>query len=82
MYITRELLLFDDGLYDTVHLTGSYVIEDFNPEWVSIDVWIDPLGVSYEPIYVEGTIWHECVPEPAILSLLALGSLAVLRRRR
>lgn len=67
----------------------------YNPEWVSMDVlvdaweWID-FGTPEDPVWVQspmmvdiqGTIWHECVPEPASLSVLALGGLAVLARRR
>ncbi|MBN1256815.1 MAG: PEP-CTERM sorting domain-containing protein [Planctomycetes bacterium] len=50
-------------------------IREFNPEWISIDV----MGTD---VVISGEIWHECVPEPATLSLLALGGLAVLARRR
>lgn len=35
---------------------------------------------NYE-VSVSGEIWHECVPEPATMSMLALGGLALLRRR-
>ena len=50
-------------------------ILEYNPEWISIDV----MGYN---VAIIGEIYHECVPEPATLSLLALGGLAVLARRR
>jgi len=72
---------------------GDFLIPDYNPEWVSIDVRVDAwrsIELVQEPnwlyiplsVSVEGEIWHECVPEPATLSLVALGGLAVIRRRR
>ncbi|MDP6545505.1 MAG: PEP-CTERM sorting domain-containing protein [Phycisphaerae bacterium] len=58
-----------------------FIIPDYNPEWVSIDVrMLDQL--SDEGVMINGQICHQCVPEPATMSLLALGGLAVLRRRR
>ena len=57
-------------------------IPDYNPLWVSYDVRI--LDYSGTEPFMGGNIhlWHEHVPEPATMSLLALGGLAVLRRRR
>ena len=61
-------------------LTGHISIPDYNPEWVSIDVQAF-LGVN-GGVMIEGDIWHECLPEPGTLSLLALGALGLLRRKR
>lgn len=61
-------------------LTGHITIRDYNPEWVSIDVQ-GYLGVN-GGAQISGWIDHECIPEPMTLSLLALGGVAVLIRRR
>lgn len=47
----------------------------YNPEWVSIDI----RGVNFQ--ITNGLISHECIPEPATMMLLGLGSLAILRKR-
>ena len=52
-----------------------YVIDDYNPQWVSIDIH----GYNFR---IDGRIDHRCVPEPASLSLLGLGGMAMVRRRR
>jgi len=65
-----------------VHLQDdNYVIPDFNPEWISIDVRLLTPNPDVQ-VHFDGTIEHECLPEPATLSLLALGGLVALRRRR
>ncbi len=80
-FIERLTIFNGQVLADGKHLEGSHFIEDFNPEWVSIDVrMIDQ--ISQEGVIINGDICHECVPEPATMSLLALGGLVVLRRRR
>jgi len=48
---------------------------DWNPEWVSLEFYGYGFAVDYD-----FTDW--CIPEPATMSLLGLGALALLRRRR
>jgi hypothetical protein len=73
---------------NAIHLTNlegvdlPFVIPDYNPEWVSIDVRMLQVMFGSEGVSINGEICHECVPEPATMSLLALGGLTVLRRRR
>ena len=51
------------------------LVENYNPAWVSIDI----RGSNFK---IDGTIDHRCVPEPATLGVLAMGSgLALMRRR-
>ncbi len=77
--IVRQVIFSGQPMYGE-HLVGDIIIPDYNPEWVSIDIR------SYDAdgwdVYATGTITHECLPEPATLSVLALGGLAVLARRR
>jgi len=69
------------GGMDITNTDGEPFTLPFNPEWVSIDIrMIDQ--VSMEGVSFIGDIWHECNPEPATMSVLALGSLVLLRRRR
>ncbi len=65
-----------------ITLTGDITIPNYNPVWVSIDVRVSPIAMGTDELHVYGTITHECLPEPATLSLLALGSLGALARRR
>lgn len=56
-----------------------------NPEWETIELsfYNENTGEPWYPAYVDQVVidtW--CVPEPATLSLLALGGLALLRRRK
>ena len=87
--------LVPGGVYT---IDGAYDIWDYNPEWVSIDVrvyswgqnvWTDPAtGMTFVeevliPVEIVGSIIHECIiPEPATVSLLALGALALLKRKK
>ena len=70
------------GVYDVldplqpVIVEGPFVIPDFNPEWVSIDVrMLDPIGDT--PVFVQGVISHECVPEPSTFVLAGMGLLGL-----
>ena len=94
-YIERAIIFTEPispGMWDEFAF-GDFDILTHNPEWVSIDVRVDAWQevpgaepgeyVTIEmPVMVDGQIWHECVPEPASLSLLVLGGIALLRRKR
>jgi hypothetical protein len=78
----RRIFLGDVDEHILIENSLPEIIEEYNPEWVSIDIRYVDWGPNSEGISFEGDICHECVPEPATMSLLALGGLAVLRRRR
>jgi hypothetical protein len=55
LYIIRVPIIEELGYFeDWVHVEWDYIIEDYNPEWVSIDV----MGCNYE--IINGVIVHEC----------------------
>jgi hypothetical protein len=54
MYIGRDILL-EGEIVDSITLVYEYVIPDYNPEWVSIDV------IATNAL-VEGGIKHCCIP--------------------
>ena len=62
--------------------SGLYEIEGLqDAEWVSIDIrYIEE--VSEAGVYIEGWIYHDCVPEPTTLGLFVLGGFAFIRRRK
>ncbi len=53
-----------------------YVIPDYNPEWVSIDIRPFDPGTGLEPFQIDGEIEHTCIPEPT--STVSLTGLAVM----
>jgi len=66
---------------EPIEWNGQYDLREFgipyNPEWISIDV----TGYNFQ--LANGVLIHECVPEPATLSLLVVGgALALIRRKR
>jgi hypothetical protein len=72
-YIARQVF-FDQIWPLPTSFSFDLVISGFNTEWVSISV----SGYNY---FQGGTLTHECIPEPGAAGLLALGALALLRRR-
>lgn len=77
LYIERFTFIETDFFFapEPEFFVFDYVIPDYNPEWVSIDVW----GWNFQ---IDGQIWHECVPEPGTAAFIAIGVFALLRRRR
>ena len=80
MYIERQVILPYGKLdmLDTIPIDMHIDVPYYNPEWVSIDV----MGNAEGSFLFNGTITHECIPEPATVALLSIGALALLQRRR
>lgn len=57
LYIGRGIIYQNPVLPPLEHIVYQYVIPDYNPEWVSIDV----LGVNFE--IQNGIVTHECLPK-------------------
>ncbi|HSG29854.1 MAG TPA: hypothetical protein VLA34_15335, partial [Candidatus Krumholzibacterium sp.] len=55
LYIIRENILDVCDIFpDVQHVIFDFIIEDYNPEWVSIDV----MGCNF--VITNGVIIHEC----------------------
>jgi len=61
-FIDRELVyIFDNGV-GTYYFQNPFIIAEYNPEWISIDL----LGTNY---FISGDIWHECLPQEPIVPI-------------
>ena len=81
MYFHREVIYELIGPFDEIYITGTFIIPDYNPEWVSIDIWVSD---SLYNLDIIGTITHECIPAPGavLLGSIGVGLVGWLRRRR
>ncbi|MBN2069906.1 MAG: hypothetical protein JW814_00500 [Candidatus Krumholzibacteriota bacterium] len=70
LYIIRENILDFCGIQATVeHVKFYYVIYDYNPEWVSIDI----MGCNF--VITNGVIVHECAVDNEATSWGAIKAL-------
>jgi len=82
-----DIYAFSFGLRDSDYASidnlrppeGNEVLDNF--DWCRNAIWFEG-GPNVETIHVDYTVNAVLVPEPATLSLLALGGLALLRKRK
>jgi hypothetical protein len=79
--VIERYVLFDKPVLPTQQILLSnldgkpFVIPNFNPEWVSIDVWVEYLEPGAGSIIdISGYLTHECVPEPSAFVMLLIGT--------
>jgi hypothetical protein len=69
-------------------IDGTYDIWEFNPEWVSIDVFAEAWGIDASgndvpiPVDITGQVYHVCIPEPGTLLLLGFGGLTWMKKKQ
>jgi len=79
MIVRQEI--YNDVIFAPITLEGQIIVEDYNPEWVSIDIR-SQYAVDGSDFWFKGTIDHECIPEPASMGLVALGLAGMIMRRK
>jgi hypothetical protein len=79
--IIRDVIFNEGGISGTKNITGSLIIPDYNPEWLSIDIRVGGVTIPYS---ISGTLTHECIPAPGaiILGCIGIGCVNRLRKRR
>jgi len=82
VFIERELVYTYTYVPEPVFSVPitTFIIPDYNPEWISIDI------IGYD-VFVSGTIWHECLPQnqvplPAAGLLFGSGLLGIAGLKR
>jgi len=78
-WIVRSELLYSNAAITVAEtIETTLTIDNYNPEWVSVDI----RGANVEMLY--GVIAHECVPEPTSIAVfgMAAGFLSLIRKRR
>jgi hypothetical protein len=60
VYIVRSIFFEDDLAVGPQFVWDIFAVEDYNPEWISIDV----NGFNFE--VVDGWIEHACIPKPEL----------------
>jgi hypothetical protein len=92
-YAIERSIIFDGDVVAGQPVVLSNVLDDpflipcYNPEWVSMDVWVEYTDPAYgNVIEIYGMLQHECVPEPSTFVLLGMGAFGLLmyiiRRRK
>jgi hypothetical protein len=81
-FIFRETIFIGPPGGVISNIGNPYLIPDFNPIWISIDIrFFGPVEGS---VFAAGEIWHEHIPipEPAATTLCLIGLAAMAIRRR
>lgn len=90
-FIVRDTIFIGPAVGVISNINNPYLIPDYNPIWVSIDIrLIESVGGPVPEsaggfVFASGEIWHEhipAIPEPAATTLCLIGLAAMAIRRR